>query len=182
MSELKLIALDAEDLGILSAHLQDGVLRVADMTYLPRARRFAAVLNRFDWLAAVASGGGRRRSVRPQRRRAALHIDRVTAARISGIDLSSSDRVLALLAVVFQPGTTTPAGTITLQFAGGAAIQLDVECIEAQLKDLGATWAARSRPDHEAAAEDDQGGDAGARAAPGATARQRAASHGAREA
>ena len=50
MSELKLIALDAEDLSVLSANLQDAVLRIADIAYLPREKRFAAIANRFDWL------------------------------------------------------------------------------------------------------------------------------------
>ena len=36
MPDLKLIALDAEDLGVISAHLQDAVLRVGDMVYLPK--------------------------------------------------------------------------------------------------------------------------------------------------
>ncbi len=49
MPELKLIALDADDLKVISAHLQDAVLRVGDIAYLPRERRFAALGNRFDW-------------------------------------------------------------------------------------------------------------------------------------
>ena len=49
MKPLKLIALDEEDLAVVSSHLQDAVVRVGDMAYLPSKKRFAAVLNRFDW-------------------------------------------------------------------------------------------------------------------------------------
>ncbi len=144
MTDLKLLALDPEDLGILSAHLQDSVLTVEDMAYLPRQQRFAAVLNRFDWHTALAPA---KRRARPLRRRAALRFERVGRARLQGLDLAAKERVLVLLAVTFEAGRT-PGGTITLQFAGGAGIRLDVECIEAELRDLGAAWATRSKPDH----------------------------------
>ena len=145
MTDLKLIALDAEDLAVLSAHLQDAVLKVQDMAWLQRERRFAALVSRFDWAAALSAG---KRARKPQRRRAALRFERVTAARLQGIEPKAKDQVLVLLAIVFEAGAASPGGTVTLQFAGGAAIRLDVECIEAELRDLGAAWAARSRPDH----------------------------------
>jgi Protein of unknown function (DUF2948) len=144
MTDLKLIALDAEDLGVVSAHLQDAVLKVEEMAYLPREKRFAAVLNRFDWASAVTSSTRRPLAVR---RRSALRIERVTGAQLSSIDLTARTRVLSLLAVQFEPAQS-PAGAMTLVFAGGAAIRLDVECIEAELRDLGPAWAARGRPDH----------------------------------
>ncbi len=50
---LRLIALDAEDLAVLAAHLQDAILRVGDMIYLPDEQRFVIALNRFDWLSAT---------------------------------------------------------------------------------------------------------------------------------
>lgn len=144
MSDLKLIALDAEDLDIFSAHLQDAVVKVGDMAFLPSDRRFAAIFNRFDWLAAAPKGRGRARN---ERRRTALRLERVSSARLLAIDVAAKDRVLSLLAVRFEP-REAPAGTVTLLFAGGAAIRLEVDCVEAELRDLGAVWAARMRPDH----------------------------------
>ncbi len=154
MTDLKLIALDAEDLAILSAHLQDAVFTVADMTYLPHEHRFAAVLNRFDWAAALPAG---KRKARRQRRRTALRFERVNAAQLHGIELKARERVLSLLAVQFEPGAF-PAGVVMLHFAGGAAIRLEVECIEAELRDLGAVWSTRSKPDH---GKDDRGSEGG---------------------
>ena len=44
-----------------------------------------------------------------------------------------------------------PAGTVTLTFSGGAAIRLEVECLEAELVDLGEVFSAVLCPDHFAA-------------------------------
>ena len=151
MTDLKLIALDPEDLGILSAHLQDAVLKVGDMANLAREHRFAALVNRFDWAAAGADAKRRRKL---QRRRTAIRLDRVTRAQVHGIDVKARERLLVLLAIRFEAGAS-PAGTIILDFAGGAAIRLEVECIEAEMRDLGAAWAAQSRPDH---SNDEKGG------------------------
>lgn len=153
MTPLKLIALDREDLAVISAHLQDAVVRTGDMTYLPRERRFAAVLNRFDWLGAVAAAtaGRSKRSGKDdcQRRRAGLRFERVLGARLLKIDLAKKSMFLELLAITFMPRQEDdPAGVVRLDFAGGGAIELDVECVEAELKDLGAAWRARRVPDH----------------------------------
>ncbi len=66
--QLKLIALDEEDLEVVSSHLQDAVVRVGEMAYVPSQKRFAAILNRFNWEKAAKTGanetmsGGARRS------------------------------------------------------------------------------------------------------------------------
>lgn len=145
MPDLKLIALDADDLKVISAHLQDAVLRVGDMAYLPKERRFAVVLNRFDWEKVV--GGGK---TDMERRRAGLRFERVASAKVQGVDLKDKASALALLAIQFEPtdGPEGVAGDVTLTFSGGAAIRLSVECVEAELKDLGAVWAARRAPRH----------------------------------
>jgi hypothetical protein len=146
MTNLKLLALDTEDLAVISAHLQDALLRIGDMVYRPRERRFVALANRFDWVAAV--GLNRKTGERGyERHRSALRFDRVLAAQLNGIDLQAKQQVLELLAIQFQE-TEAPGGTVTLVFAGGAAIRLTVECIEVELRDLGAAWKARHKPEH----------------------------------
>jgi Protein of unknown function (DUF2948) len=145
MPDLKLIALDAEDLAIVSAHLQDAVLKVADMTFLPREKRFAAMANRFDWVEAISNDTAKEKHY--ARRLTALRFDRVLGAQVHGIDLKNKGAVVSLLAISFEPGEP-PEGNITLQFADGGAIRLHVECIETELRDLGPVWEARSRPTH----------------------------------
>ena len=98
MEPLKLIALDEEDLAVLSSLLQDAVLRVADMTYVPEQKRFAAMLNRFDWEKAAKDSGKDYR-----RRRTALRFDRVFNAKLKNLKPRAGERVLSLLAVAFTP-------------------------------------------------------------------------------
>jgi hypothetical protein len=145
MPDLKLIALDAEDLAVVSAHLQDAVMKVGDLAFLPREKRFAAVTNRFDWADAIEHDAARGK--RYARRRAALRFERVLGAQVHGLDLKNKGAVTSLLAISFEPGDP-PAGQVTLQFADGGAIRLNVECIEAELRDLGPVWQAKSKPKH----------------------------------
>jgi hypothetical protein len=150
MPDLKLIAFDEDDLRVMSAHLQDAVVRVSDMAFLPRERRFAMMANRFDWVDALAPEQGRAARKRLKRRRTGLRFERVLGAKVQGIDLSDKRVTLALLTVSFTPSTTpeAPDGDVTLTFSGGAAIRLSVECLEAELKDLGAVWSAKRAPEH----------------------------------
>ncbi len=144
MTRLRLIAFDAEDLAVVSAHLQDAVLKVADLAYLPGEKRFALLANRFDWAAAVEG-----RSKDLLRRRSGLRFERVLGVKVSGIDLQKKNEVLSLLAIQFAPkAANDPSGYATLLFAGNAAIRLEVECIEVELKDMDAAWKARGKPRH----------------------------------
>lgn len=146
MDDLKLIALDAEDLEVISAHLQDAVMRVGDMTYLPREQRFAMILNRFNWEQALEQKP-RRRQLSFERRRTGLHFDRVRKVKTRNLDPTARDTVLELLAIRFVDNDP-PGGHIEVVFAGEATIRLDVECVEAALRDLGACWATDARPGH----------------------------------
>lgn len=138
---LRLIALDAEDLAVLSAHLQDAVVKVADISFLEADGRFVVALNRFAWEASEP----RKRA--HQRRRSALHFERVQGVKSSGVDRAGSAQVLELLAVRFE-ARESPSGDVLMDFAGGAAIRLSVECLEAQLTDLGPAWSTRHAPRH----------------------------------
>lgn len=145
MGLLKLIAMDDEDLNVLSVQLQDAVLRIGDMAFLPRERRFAAILNRFDWLNAAGNGNSANGSY--ERRRCALRFERVTGAQFHSLALDDKDAALELLAITFEPGEL-PGGAVMLVFCGGGAIRLNVEVIEAELRDLGPIWKTRAKPEH----------------------------------
>ena len=138
MTDLKLLALDSEDLEVISATTQDAIVRVADMGYAQADKRFALLMNRYAWEEGGKKG---------QRRRTALHFDRVEAVQAAGINLESQEGALELLAIRFLP-TSDPAGTVELSFAGGGTVRLTVECLEARMQDLGAAWAAKLKPEH----------------------------------
>jgi hypothetical protein len=142
MAALKLIALDDQDLSIVSAHVQDAVMKVSDLEYLPAAKRFVLTMNRFVWEAK--SGLFRQHN---ERRQSVLHFDRVLGVKTSGIQRDKPAEVLSLLAVSFI-AISKPAGIVELVFSGGGTIMLDVECVEARLADVGGSWEASSRPVH----------------------------------
>ena len=145
MTDLKLLALDSEDLEVISATTQDAVVRVGDMGYARADRRFALLMNRFAWESGEAPSRGKTGI----RKRAALHFDHVLAARTQGFDANATDGALELLSITFTE-TDSPSGTIELTFAGGGTVRLDVEALEARMQDLGAAWAARATPGHAA--------------------------------
>jgi hypothetical protein len=130
MEPLKLIAFDPDDLAVISAHLQGAILRARDLAFLNRQRRFALVAHRHEW--ETGDAGTRRRET-------GLHFDGVLGCRCRGIDRSNPDALLHLLAITFEE-TEPPSGKLTLHFQDGGAIQLDLECVESQMRDLGPVW------------------------------------------
>ena len=141
--ELKLVALDHDDIEVVSAHVQDAVVRVADVLWQPREHRFVMFLNRFDWMSAVKPNA----KTDYRRCRTALRFERVLGCKCRDINPTDKEARLNLLAVAFAE-TNAPAGTVTLTFSGGGVIRLDVECLEAELADLGEIFTAEICPDH----------------------------------
>jgi hypothetical protein len=141
MELLKLVAFDRDDMEVLSAHLQDGIVKVADVHWRPNENRLVAAVNRFDWEAAIGSEPLYRR------RLAALRFDRVLSCKCKNVAPQAKDAMLNLLAVEFTE-TTAPAGIVTLLCSGGATLRLEVECLEAELADLGPCWTAAKCPEH----------------------------------
>lgn len=142
MQPLKLVALDQDDIAVISTHLQDAVVKVSDIIWLPGEKRLVIGLNRFDWEACGCEDPCYKR------RRTALRFERVNAFRCRNVNPADKDAVLNLLAVEYSE-TDVPAGVITLIFSGGSALRLEIECLECELADLGPTWDARARPVHE---------------------------------
>ena len=138
---LKFVVLDEEDLEVVSTHLQDAVVKVADVLWRPAEKRLVVALNRFDWEGA--------QSGKPEyrRRRSALRFERVLSCKCRDVNPDGKDGVLNLLAVEFSE-SDSPSGVVTLTFSGGAALRLDVECLEAELADLGPIWTAAACPTH----------------------------------
>lgn len=141
---LKLMAEDAADLDIIAAAVQDALLRVGDVSYDQKARRFAALINRFRWEQAGEKGPF-------ERVRSALSFESVLSVKSRKVRMDSPDAVASLLSVSFMPDAEPPGGKVRLMFAGGGEIALEVECLDALLMDMGAAWRTPRRPDHEKA-------------------------------
>jgi len=146
MDQLKFVVLDEEDLEVVSTHLQDAVAKVADVLWRPQEKRLVLAVNRFDWEGA--------QTAEPEyhRRRTALRFERVLSCKCRDVNPAGKDAVLNLLAVEFAE-TDAPSGVVTITFSGGAVLRLEVECLEAELADLGPSWITAVCPVH-AIAED----------------------------
>ena len=128
--QLKLIALDADDLAVISAHVQDARVQASDIIWRQDEKRLVVGMNRLDWEQTLSG------ETSPRRLIAALRFDRVLACKSRNIDLETPETALELLGIEFHPGEP-PSGSAVLLFGQGGALRLDVECLECELTDLG---------------------------------------------
>ena len=127
---LRLRAMDADDLQVISALVQDAVFPITEMAWNRSARRFGLLLNRVR--------REDRRVVQGQeveRVQSVLAIEDVMEVRTQGIDRSDRDIVLSLLSVQMEAGEDG-TGRIVLTLAGDGAIALEVEALEVSLRDV----------------------------------------------
>jgi len=151
MSPLRLRAIDQLDLSVIAAHLQDAVAKVGDMGFDPKRRRFAILFNRFMWEDVqddLGAGPKPDRDAPYRRVRSAVHFEGVLRVQSSGMRLSEKEAVAELLTLKFEPHDE-PGGIMSLAFAGGAALRLEVECLDAWLSDISAPWSTQRRPEHD---------------------------------
>lgn len=141
---LKLMAEDVADLEVISAAAQDALVRVGDLAYDKKARRFSALVSRFRW---EKSGGGGH-----ERIQAALAFDGVLNVKSRKLRLDTPDAVASILQVKFQADEEPPGGVVRLVLAGDGEIALGVECLDVVLSDMGDAWMTPRKPDHEKSA------------------------------
>ena len=142
MDPLKLIALDGEDIQVVSAHLQDALVKTTDIHWRPAEKRLVVGLSRFDWESVSGDGSEFRRC------RSALRFERVLSCKCRNVDhCGAKPEALNLLAVGFSE-SNPPGGVVTLTFSGGVALRLEVECLEVELADLGPAWGTEVCPAH----------------------------------
>jgi hypothetical protein len=141
---LKLLAEDADDLAVISAALQDAVLKIGDIQYETGTRQLTVACNRFRWEGEGETGG--------ERVRTAFQLGGVTRLQARGLRRDAPEAVLSLLAITFEPKPEAddPGGTVLFQFAGDADLRAEVECVDAAMADLSGPWPTPRRPGHDA--------------------------------
>ena len=149
--KLRLRAESPDDLDVIGAVLQDALIPVADMAYLPDESRFALVANRFCWEAeeggpAPAQAGGRQNEAAHHRVNAGVLFGRVEGVQTRGFDREDAARILSLLAIRTEAGLD--ATEITLVCAGAASVRLRATAIDCRLDDIGEPWPTAWRPSH----------------------------------
>lgn len=123
---LRLRAMDADDLLVVSALVQDAVVSVRDISWMRRHRRLAVLVNRFRW-------EGRLRT--PERVRSMLVAENVTAVRSQGVNPRDGDMVLSILSLAWEPGEDG-TGRIVVTLAGDGVIVLEAEALDVLLQDV----------------------------------------------
>ena len=127
--QLKLIALDPDDLAVISTNVQDARVRASDIIWRQAEKRLVIGMSRLDWEQTLAG------KAEPRRLPAALRFDRVLSCKSRNIDLSQPEAPLDLVGIEFHPANA-PGGCALLLFAHGGALRLELECLECELRDL----------------------------------------------
>ena len=139
---LKLIAKTEEDLRVVSAHLQDSIVNVADIASLKKNNIFLMQLNRFMW-EDVEKGVFRKN----KRIRTVLKFENVLRVVSKNVNQQIKDKFLDFLAIETN---ITPDNNYEMKiiFAGDAVIRVISEVIEVTLDDQGEAWDTKNKPKH----------------------------------
>lgn len=139
---LRLIAENIEDLEVISAAVQDAVIKAGNLKFDARQKRFSLEINRFGW---EAGGKGKERI----RLRSLLAFDNVLSVKSRAVTKTDPEMILSLLQVSFSPADEPPGGVVTLLFAGDGEISLQADVLDVTLLDSDYVWPTRKTPDHE---------------------------------
>jgi len=162
---LRLTAVDRDSLRILSACVQDALTRIGEMTYLRRKNQFVLTANRYMWELDDKETGAARDGDLHYRIRTGMHFNGVLGVQSQGVMHENLDGWISLLAIEVEgdepaeasdPDEDTGNLFLTLVFAAGGRIRLEVECIDCVLTDMDEPWTTRARPDHKLEAADEQ--------------------------
>ena len=142
IKNLKLIAKTEEDIKVVSAHLQDSILSVADIANLKKNKIFLMQLNRFMW-EDVEKGVFRKN----KRIRTVLKFENVLHVVSRNINQLKKDKFLDFLAIETN---ITPDNNYEMKiiFAGDSIIRIISEVIEVTLDDQGDAWETKNKPKH----------------------------------
>ena len=142
VQNLKLIARSIEDLRVISAHLQDSIVKTSDIANLKKNRIFLMQLNRFMW-EDVEKGVFRKN----KRIRTVLKFENILKVASKNVDQKKNDRFLDFLAI---ETTKMPDKNYEMKliFSGDIVLKLIAEAIEVTLDDQGAPWESKNKPEH----------------------------------
>ena len=139
---LKLIAKTEDDLRVVSAHLQDSIVSVADIANLKKNKIFLMQLNRFMW-EDVEKGVFRKN----KRIRTILKFENVMNVVSRNINQLKKDKFLDFLAIECNQ-MPNENYEMKLIFSGDSVIKVVAEVIEIALDDQGEPWDTKNKPKH----------------------------------
>ena len=132
LNRMKLNAIDTEELKIIATVLQDGLIEVSDVKYLPSIRTFIVMITRFMWEEKIVNKTN-------NRTKAVLVFEDVLAVHSRNIDQMNKTKVLELLTFNYYNNKSKNI-EIELLFNNDATIKLETEVVQAKLEDQGESW------------------------------------------
>ncbi|WP_454760883.1 DUF2948 family protein [Caulobacter segnis] len=136
---LRLLAQDADDLGVLSAALQDAVAKIGDIRWDAQSRTLTIACNRFRWEGSGKKG---------ERVRSALQFGDVSGVQARNLRRDAKGAVVSLMSIGFEPDEEAPAGLVVLTFSGGGDMRVSVDCLDVALADVSDPWTTPRTPGH----------------------------------
>jgi hypothetical protein len=139
---LKLRAEDISDLEVISSLIQDSIIVPSEISWTPKDRRFALLINRFRWEDKTTDRNA-------ERVQSVLAFDDISRVSAFGVDQHNPKDILSLLGIGWKD-LTDASGNFELAFSGGKTLSLESECINVILQDVTRPYVAPSNmtPEH----------------------------------
>ena len=146
-TKINLAAQSEEDLLIFSTLCQDSIIKISNIKWAKRSKRFYLLLTRLCWETNYFS---KKKDTFFKRVNSILFFDNVLSVKSKGIRQSKSDMIISLLTLDYN-FSCFENQSIDLIFSGDAQITIGIECIEVLLKDVSEPFLSTSSrlPDHE---------------------------------
>ena len=132
---MNLNAIDTAELKIIATILQDGLVEVSEVKYLPSIRSFIIMITRFMWEEKIINKENKRV-------KAVLVFEDVLSVFSKNIDQMNKSNTLELMTFNYFP-TKTKNIEIQLLFKNDAIIKLETEIIKCKLQDQGKPWSVK---------------------------------------
>ena len=130
--KLSLIAQNEEDLVVISTLCQDSIIKIANIKWAKKSKRFYLLINRFCWELNDLS---KKKSSNMLRINSLISLNSVLSVKSAGIQQNNNSDITSLLTINYN-FFNFEKQAIDLIFSGNSQISLNIECIDVFLKDI----------------------------------------------
>jgi len=130
--KLSLVAQNEEDLVVISTLCQDSIIKVANIKWAKKSKRFYLLINRFCWELNELS---KKKSSNMLRINSIMSFNSVLSVKSAGIQQNNNSDITSLLTINYN-FFNFEKQAIDLIFSGNSQITLNIECIDVFLKDI----------------------------------------------
>ena len=130
--KLSLIAQNEEDLVVISTLCQDSIIKIANIKWAKKSKRFYLLINRFCWELNDLS---KKKSSNMFRINSIMSFNSVLSVKSAGIQQNNNSDITSLLTINYN-FFNFQKQAIDLIFSGNSQISLNIECIDVFLKDI----------------------------------------------